>query len=382
MRLIAPFGFYGAGNIGDEATLHGFARLVRSRPPSPSVWVGSCDPRHDARVEPAFRYYPAGRKSLRRRWATAVAEAVVFPGGTPIMDGLGSWPLDEVVPIVAEARQAGRAVAFVGVGTETLDRPESRARFRDHLAPHVRHWSVRSRHDADRLASWGVTAERVTVAADMAWLIEPVSAELGRTILEALDVDPDASLIGINVNNEAIMRQREPELFESLAAFADGLVEDRGATVVFFCSEIRTGPEYDQAAAGHVMAAMRHANRARMVPNRYWSPRELMSILACCRLVVSTRYHVCLFAALQQVPFVALQRSDKVRDLCADLQWHAGLPLGHIRPPALRDLLEGIEHDRARMVDVLNRGAQDRAQQSWKNQTALDALIGASSSRA
>jgi polysaccharide pyruvyl transferase WcaK-like protein len=243
VRLIAPFGFYGAGNIGDEATLHGFARLVRSRPSSLSVWVGSCDPRHDARVEPAFRYYQAGRKSLRRRWATAVAEAVVFPGGTPIMDGLGSWPLDEVAPIVSEARQAGRAVAFVGVGTETLDRTESRVRFRDHLAPHVRHWSVRSAHDADRLASWGVTAERITIAADMAWLIEPVSAELGRTILEALDVDPDAYLIGINVNNEAIMRQREPRLFESLAAFADGLVEDRDATVVFFCSEIRTGPE-------------------------------------------------------------------------------------------------------------------------------------------
>ena len=28
MNLVAPFGFYGAGNIGDEATLQGFARLL------------------------------------------------------------------------------------------------------------------------------------------------------------------------------------------------------------------------------------------------------------------------------------------------------------------------------------------------------------------
>ena len=45
----------------------------------------------------------------------------------------------------------------------------------------------------------------------------------------------------------------------------------------------------------------------------------MMSLIANCRLTLGMRYHFCLFSALQDVPFVALQRSDKVADLCWDL---------------------------------------------------------------
>ena len=57
MRLVAPFGFYGSGNIGDEATLLGFGRLIERFGGSIGVDVASSDPSHTKRVEPAFRYY-------------------------------------------------------------------------------------------------------------------------------------------------------------------------------------------------------------------------------------------------------------------------------------------------------------------------------------
>ena len=44
MNLIAPFGFYGWGNIGDESTLQGFARLVSHAHPAMRVWVASRNP--------------------------------------------------------------------------------------------------------------------------------------------------------------------------------------------------------------------------------------------------------------------------------------------------------------------------------------------------
>lgn len=374
MRLIAPFGFYGAGNIGDEATLKGFARLLAERAPRPSAWVSSSNPAHTGRVEPAFRYFPYGKRTLGGRWADYRADAVVFPGGTPIMDILGTWPLSEVVPIVAAAADAGRPVAFVGIGTERLHREESVRQLAAHLAPRVRHWSVRSRFDRDRLMGWGVAPARVTVAADMAWLIGAATDDFGRATLTSLGLDRGGPLIGVNVNNERVMLEREPALFETLAGFLDQLVEERQASVLFFCSEIRTDPEYDQAAAGMVISAMRRSDAAALLPNRYWSPPQLQSIIACCETILSTRYHVCLFAALQRVPFIALQRSDKVRDLCGDIQWPHGLLLGEIRPDRLRAQYEEIDRRRPALVNHLREAAAERAVQSRANHRALDAL--------
>src|SRR5512138_2301321 len=78
MRLVAPFGFYGWGNIGDEATLQGFARLLARYDPRASAWVASRDPEHTARAEPAFHYFKATDPSLRRWWANRRAQGAVI----------------------------------------------------------------------------------------------------------------------------------------------------------------------------------------------------------------------------------------------------------------------------------------------------------------
>jgi polysaccharide pyruvyl transferase WcaK-like protein len=372
--LIVPFGFYGWGNIGDEATLQGFARLVGSRRPRSPAWIASRNPAHTARVEPSFRYYAAEGRDLRARWAQYRSDAVAFAGGTPIMDGLGEWPLAVVAPLVEAAAERGRRVAFVGIGTEGLHRTASRDLVAKRLAPHVEQWTVRSIHDRARLTSWGVSPDRVTVAADMAWMLPPATTDFGRGHLGALHVRDDASIVGVNVNNEAVILEREPQFFETLASFLDDLIEARGVHVLFFCSEIRPDPEYDHASAQRVRAAMRHGPATTIFPNQYWSPQQLQSLIACCQLVLSTRYHVCLFSALQQVPFVALQRSDKVRDLCTDIEWPHGLTLGNIRSAALHEHAERIEREPAAARAHLLKMAEDRRQDSQKNQAALDAL--------
>jgi polysaccharide pyruvyl transferase WcaK-like protein len=376
MRLVAPFGFYGWGNIGDEATLQGFARLLARYDPHASAWFGSRDRRHTARTEPAFRYFDASRSSLRRWWAHRHADGAVFVGGTPIMDVLGRWPLSEVVPLVAARAARGTPVAFVGIGTERLQREESRRLIANELAPRIRHWSVRSEQDRERLLAYGVEGDRITVAADLAWTLERTPPAANDRRPECLRAGPDDVLVGVNVTNERFVAERAPRLFVTLAEFLDRLVEKVGARIVFFCNEIREDESFDKAASQLIIGHMRHPGRAAILPNEYRTPQQMMALLGACRLAVGMRYHFCVFAAIQGVPFVAIKRSDKVDDLCRDLAWPHGLGLDEIDAPRLEAMGTELLADGPGAARTMQERVESMQGRVWRNCVALDVLQG------
>jgi len=373
-RILVPFGFYGAGNIGDEATLAGFARLLQDSPHPASVTVGSRDPRHTARVEPTFRYFHATRRDPRLWYARWRATAVAFAGGTPIQDILGEWPLREILPSIRRAKRARLPLAFVGVGIEDLHLERTRRIVAEELAPLVSHWSVRSAHDAARLRSLGVPADRVTVASDMAWLIDAVGSEAGRAHLARWAVPIDRPLVGVNLVNESYCFEKLPHLARALAASLDALVEEAGAQIVFLANETRSDAEFDSAAAARVAACMSHANRAIVAPAEYLAPQEMMSIIANCALTISMRYHFCLFSVLQRTPFVAIERSAKVRDLCHDIGWDSRVALVDVSPDSIRvPALRLLESAQAR--PLLESRLPTMRQRAHTNQIALEALV-------
>ncbi len=375
MRATAPFGFYGYGNTGDEGTLQGFARLLEGCGRPFRVTVAAQNPKHTRRVEPAFLYhqYHGRIGKFWPRVAAHMADAYVFAGGTPIQDGLGDWPLTIVAPMVEHGHRWGKSSVFVGVGVEGLARESSRQIMRERIIPLTAFWSVRSERDRGRLLELGAHPDKVLTAADMAWLLPRADLSYGKTVLgDALrDGRP---LLGVNINAETALLERSPEFFDHLAAALDALIEQNGVRVVFLFNEVREEPTYDLAAARQVIQRMRHPDDAVVTPNTYLSPREMMSLIGCCAAVISTRYHFCLFSALQGVPFLALTRSDKVSDLCADLNWRHALTPEEIAPAAVaastRDLLE----NRVSLGASFEAPIEVMKGRAWKNLAALKFL--------
>ena len=350
MRVVAPFGFYGWGNIGDEATLNGFARLLTLTGVRAAVWIGSRNPAHTARAEPAFRYFDASRRDPRRWWAKLRASLHAVVGGTPIQDILGDWPLRDLTPLVRAIDRWKVPFVFIGVGVEDLRRDESRRLVGAEIAPRVQQWSVRCDRDRQRLEQYGIAPEAIVVAADMAWLIEPVTTDFGRARLRRLGIDLDRPLIGVNLVNENSCFDRDPGMVETLAAALDELVERTDASVLFLANDVRDDASFDKAAAAKVLGRMRPTGRAALAPSDYLTPREMMSIVANCALTISMRYHFCMFSALQGVPFIAIERSAKVSDLCWDLDWRARVPLTGLEASAIvshgtRSLSDGSAAD-------------------------------------
>jgi polysaccharide pyruvyl transferase WcaK-like protein len=375
MNLVVPFGFYGAGNIGDESMLQGFARLLCRSPNGTRVWVASRNPSHTARIEPGFSYYKSVGCDLRGWWANyrAVARAVV--GGTPIMDVLGDWPLSELVPLIQASQVQRKPVVFCGAGTERLLRQQSKRIMSEVLAPAVAHWTVRSERDRERLVEYKVPTERVTVAADLAWMLDTVSPDFGAQCLRQLGIDPQEPLVGVNINNECHMTEREPLFFEKVTAFLDEIIARHNVRLVFLCNEVREAESFDKATSQRLMNSLKHRDRAVLVPNEYRSPQEMLSIVACCRATVSTRYHFCLFSALQGVPFLALQRSDKVADLCWDMSWPYGMSLTDLSSSRLIDLFAEIMDDRRRLVEDLRQQVGRMRERALKNDVALNSVL-------
>jgi len=374
MKLIAPFGFYGAGNIGDEATLQGFARVNARVNGGGRVWLGSRNPAHTQRVEPSFRYFHASRFDLRRRWAWTIADGVVFPGGTPIVDVLGTWPFSELVPLIERAAAKKKPVAFIGTGTERLLHDDSRRLVSRVIAPHVSAWTVRCTRDRDRLIEYGVPETSVTATADLAWMLERADPEPGRVYMERLGVVKDGPLIGVNVNIESFARERQPDLLKHVAALLDELVNSRGARILFLCNEVRDGDTFDLAASRETMASMKYRDRATILPNEYWAPQFMMSLIGCCDYTISSRYHFCLFSALQGVPFLSIRRSDKVSDLCADLEWRHHVGLAEVSAPLLSATFSAIEQQRTALVENLPAACSRMRARSQQNAIALERL--------
>jgi polysaccharide pyruvyl transferase WcaK-like protein len=376
MRLVVPFGFYGCGNIGDEATLNGFASLVARLSPSTHVSICSRNPSHTAQTEPTFRYFGSSGIDVRRWLAKITASAHVFAGGTPVQDVLGDWPLCEVAPLVQASDQQGVPLTFVGVGVEGLRHDRSRKILAERIVPRVRHWSVRSARDRERLLSWGVSSEAVTVAADMAWLIDPVSDGFGTNLLARLGVGRQQLLIAVNLVNENHIFDKQPELVAAFATGLDVLIEKTDARVVFVAQEVRDEPTFDTASALRVKACMARGDRAIVVPTEYFSPRQLMSIIGCCDLSISMRYHFCLLTSLQGKPFIAIQRTDKLADLCWDLGWDAATRPADTTADSL------IEHGLQLLTDgtvsqgQLKRRVEGMRERALNNLVALEALRG------
>jgi polysaccharide pyruvyl transferase WcaK-like protein len=374
MRIVAPFGFYGWGNIGDEATLNGFARLLALKGVAARVWVGSRNPGHCARAEPAFSYFDVSRCDPRRWWAKLRASAQAVVGGTPIADILGDWPLCELVTIFGRSTYRRNPIAFIGVGTETLRLEKSRRIFIDQIAPRVSYWSVRSDADRERLLGYGLNHELITVAADLAWLIEPPTNHFGKECLARWGFRHQGRLIGVNVVNENSLFEKDPNFVTELASALDAIITGFGVKVIFLSNEIRPDACFDNAAAQRVASQMRHSEAILIAPREYLAPREMMSVLSCCDATVSMRYHFCIFSALQGVPFFAIARSGKLSDLCVDLEWpYAAVP-SHLDSAALTEVQEYFTGYRSSVLTHLQPRVEVLRTRALRNLESLQAL--------
>jgi polysaccharide pyruvyl transferase CsaB len=315
VRHVLIGGYYGHGNLGDEAILAQMLGELRARHPGVSFSIVSGDPEatrathHDDVVHE--RDWPRLIDAAER------ADLIVLGGGGLLHDHWGTddatfltrahWGLTACAAFAFLASAFERPLLICSVGVGPLDTTEGRrlARLIVERADAV---TVRDRASADLLREIGVARADVLVAADPVFLTPPFPGATATAPVRVTVIvrhwDKDDVAAGLPA---------------ALAAALDAVITSHQATVHFVAFQSGPGGTLtdDVAAAERVRGLMTLGARTHVLP----APRdaaEAQALFAASSVVVAMRLHAVILSATAGVPVVALAYDPKVR-LAMDL---------------------------------------------------------------
>lgn len=308
MKRIVISGFYGAGNLGDEAILEALLEHIRGELPNAEITVLSITPEQTAK-----RY---GVKSLYRGWrrhnweklkALGQADLLVSGGGGLLQDtyatGIISGPLPYYLLIVLLAKLQRTPVMFYAQGIGPINTAYGKALTRL-VVNQVDYITVRDEQSAQLLSELGVTKPPVEVTADPVLALTPAAPELAAGILAAEGVPLDKPLVGISVRPWF----NQGEHLQAVAQVADQLVARYGLRVLYIPFEHR----FDREVSEQARAAMQYRDQAFVLQNDY-HPRQIMALYRHLDLLVGMRLHSLIFAGTMTVPAYGIIYDPKVK---------------------------------------------------------------------
>jgi len=335
-------GSYGGLNLGDEAILQGIIeQLRRSLPVEISVFTK--DPQDTPRRHKVERAIPV-RALSRDEILPEIKRLDLFilGGGGILFDGEVKQYLREVIL----AHESGIPVMVYGVGAGPLRDPANQEMVRTAFAK-AAIITVRERGAKRILEEVGVDRE-ILLTADPALLINP--APLTSETLRYEGLTGKARLIGMSVREPgpAAPDMNVDSYHSLLANAADYLVDRFDADIVFIPMERNV---LDMQHSHAIISKMLWPQRATVLKNVY-TAGQLLSIMKHLVFAVGMRLHFLIFAAIQEVPFVALPYASKVEGFLEEL---------HIEMPPLHMVNSG------RLIAHIDR--------AWDQRNALKARV-------
>lgn len=326
-KKILIAGYYGFGNLGDEAILTAILTGMRSSfPVALDITVVSGNP------EETEKRYQVAAVSWNNLDAIIQniqeADLVLLGGGGLFQD---YWTLDwssfltsqqQGIPFYASfpilAKAAGKPCLILSIGVGPLRTEEGRSltRIAFNNADIV---TVRDQQSLDLLASLRVANPSIYLSADPAFNLAPDTHEADRILKESTDqVSRDAPRIGISLRDWNL--GPPSNVWQGQVADAlDQFMEATGSVGFFVPFQI-VGDSLtnDLIVSQNVLAQMKLASRVRLLnamDSTPYAPEVVAGLFARCDLVIGMRLHSLILAAGVGTPVVGVSYDPKVNNL-------------------------------------------------------------------
>ncbi len=305
-KQILIAGYYGFGNIGDEAILAALlSRLKREFSHVKSTVLSHC-PRLTAQLHQAETINRWNPWQLRR--ALMKSTVFVLGGGGLLQDRTSQRSLAYYLGLIEWAKRYKKPVYLLGQGIGPLRRATSKSRLLSTLAK-VELIVVRDRESYKELLSLGLAESRVVLGQDLALL-------LGEHVTSAVKTRAEESHLCVVLRSGLT-----PAQLTMLAEVLDQIHAGMGIStlvVPFFRTQ-------DLSACRNLITAMRAPSKLLDPSEMVWP--DLFTILGQSRALIGMRLHSLILALSAQVPFLAINYDPKIARFANQVRELSGLCL-------------------------------------------------------
>lgn len=293
-------GYYGFGNVGDEAVLQAIIQGLRGQYPRIEITVLSAAPKLTAefnQVRSVHRYHP-----LAVFWEMIKTDVLISGGGTLFQNVTSNRSLLYYLLLVYIAKLFQKKVIVFAQGFGPLNGVFYR-RLTRRILNKVDLITLRDQESQDEIRNLGVKKPPIYVTADPTVILKLPPQDEGKRLLSLEGISFERPLLGIAVRR--IVKGRDSELVKALAEAIDWLSESYNYATVFLLFEC---PD-DMAETAKVISNLRHKSN---VVFRVCRPDEMLAIISCFDLLIGMRLHALIFAAINNVPILGLSYDPKV----------------------------------------------------------------------
>lgn len=363
-KNIVISGYYGFGNLGDEAVLYSILLTLRKSIPGLDITVLSNDPAATVRD---YGVRTADRWNIRAvAGALRKADLLVSGGGSLLQDVTGLQSLLYYLGVIWLARLLGRPVMYYAQGIGPVNTKTGR-RLVELATRGVRAVTVRDEESRQDLRAMGVK-RTIEVTADPVLGLQPGDINLaeGAGILRQYGINPGTGVVGVSIRSLPGQASWEMDLARAL----DNLVV-AGRTVVF----IPMQSPADLVISREVAAAMREPS---IIISEKLNVPQVISLIGNLDLLLGMRLHALIFAAVCGVPPLGIVYDPKVERFLKRIDVApAGRP-SEVKGEVLAGLIESLLADRSRVTVNMARKLEQLRTEAARTAQILESAIAAS----
>ncbi len=336
-------GYYGCGNLGDDALLAGFVAGLGSLPVEVTALSGN----------PESTYRNLGVASIPRRDMSAIkrelenSSALVFAGGGLLQDVTSGFSLRYYTNLVQLGKRMGKPVFMLAQGIGPITGFLGKGSAKSALTA-CDILTVRDQESYKALRALGVkrTAE---VTADLAWLCPSEDTQEGEFGLGTM------KSVGIAIRPW----KKSKKIAEAFGGFIQLLFRNNYVPVLI---------EMDRTMDTQLMDAIAkmHGGRCpdiRNIPN----PAVLIGRLKRMNAVVAMRLHAGILAASVGIAPLMVSYDPKINGFCGSLGLPAPLPIESISAESLWEAFRKFEAERESLNKIVEQKKPEMTSLAMKN---------------